>query len=551
MRENTDSALLSAFVAVASELELAATLRRIVTAAVDLTDASYGALGVLGPEGVVVEFVHVGMDPHVAASLGHFPQGRGILGLLIDNPVPLRLEDLTLHPASVGFPPGHPAMVTFLGVPVSVRGEAFGNLYLTEKSQGRLFSESDEQAVLALAAAAAVAIENARLYETSRRREAWQQAVADIATSVLSSQDGEDILPLIAARARAITGAAVCVVALEDARGMLIAEIVDEQDPDDHTTSGSRQALGSGWIGREIPQGSIMDKAMRTGRAVHQHHTETDIDRPREFGTSLAVPMLNDGASMAVVGLFWDQDTAAPDPQVLGLAESFAAQAAVTLILARAQREHRQLALYEDRDRIARDLHDLVIQRLFATGMLLQSADRLGPVTPGVAERISAAVDELDETIREIRHTIFALHEPLSGVASGARELVRRETLQFAALLGFEPSVRFSGPVDSGLSDRIAEHLLAALREALSNAVKHAQARHIDVVVEVDTSWVRLLVTDDGVGVDAEGPWRRSGVANLVARAQSLSGSCLIERVSEQGGTRVTWRVPVEVDPAV
>jgi signal transduction histidine kinase len=216
----------------------------------------------------------------------------------------------------------------------------------------------------------------------------------------------------------------------------------------------------------------------------------------------------------------------------------------VTLVLAEARHEQGRLAVYEDRDRIARDLHDLVIQRLFATGMQLQGAMRTPGLDDGVRERMSRAVDEMDETIREIRQTIFALHEPSTGPSTGLRGRILRETAQAAALLGFEPSVRFTGVIDAMVADTTGDHLIAALREAVTNAVRHAQAEQVEVVVEVLGPEVMLVVTDDGIGVPIDGSGRRSGVANLNARAMALGGSCSLERVSESGGTRLIWRVP-------
>lgn len=561
--DKSDSGLFAAFVGIAGGLELASTLRRIVQEAVDLTSSTYGALGVLGSDGEVTEFIHVGMDRDIAENLGQPPQGKGILGVIIEDPVALRLEDISAHPASVGFPAGHPPMHTFLGVPVRVGGSIFGNLYLTEKQNSEFFTSEDERLVEALAAAAAVAIENARLYESSRRREEWQQAVADIATSVLSSTDGEEVIPLLAHHARAISGADACVVAIPDSQGNLIAEVVEEYDPHRifrspdprwvmHRSrqrtlrSASFNELAQEWIGREIPKQSLLHDAMTQKQTLRQTGALLNIDQPRTFGSIVAVPMVSDDQAIAVFALIWDIDVMNPNPDALESVESFAAQAAVTLVLAESQREHERLAIYEDRDRIARDLHDLVIQRLFATGMSLQGALRLGDLNEGVEDRISRAVDELDETIREIRQTIFALHEPTSGPASGVRGRVLRETSQSGSLLGFEPSVRFVGPVDSLVSDRVSEHLVAALREALSNAMKHAEANRVDVMVEVDQASVLLMVTDDGVGVSPGGLSRRSGVANLSARAQELGGSCVIERRSDSGGTRLVWRVPLD-----
>lgn len=561
--KDQDNGLLAAVVGVAAGLDLEATLLRIVRSAVELTSATYGALGVLGPDRQVVQFLTVGLDEQQVAEVGPFPQGKGILGLLIEHPVPIRLDDLSEHPASVGFPLGHPPMKTFLGVPVHVRNEVFGNLYLTEKRNGEGFTADDERMVIALAAAAAVAIENGRLYESSRRREEWQQAVAAIATSILSTNDGEGVLPLIAERARTISGADACVIALPDSRGVLVAEVVDEDDANRVSSSEEPQRsvhrqrarpersaafsdLAAGWIGREIPENSLLHESMKHGQTFRQSKATIYLDHARNFGSVVAVPMRSEDRSIGVLALVWDIDVQSPNRDALEFVESFAAQAAVTLVLAEAQREHEKLALYEDRDRIARDLHDLVIQRLFATGMSLQGTSRVGAMDPAVEERISKAVDELDETIREIRQTIFALHEPSSGPASGVRGRVLREATQSAALLGFEPSVRFVGPVDSVVSNQLAEHLIAALREALSNAMKHAQAQRIDILVEVDRVSVTLLVTDNGIGIDREGPMRRSGVANLSARAQELGGSCQIQRVAMAGGTRLAWRVPLD-----
>jgi signal transduction histidine kinase len=558
-----DFGLFSAFVGIAGGLELTSTLRRIVQAAVDLTSATYGALGVLGPDGKVTDFINVGMDRATVEQLGTPPEGRGILGLLIEHPVAIRLEDLATHPASVGFPVGHPPMNSFLGVPVRVRGVVFGNLYLTEKHNGEFFTEEDEHLVAALAAAAAVAIENARLYESSRRREEWQQAVADIATTVLSSSDGEQIIPLIAMHARTIAGADACVVAIPDSKGHLIAEVVDEYDqykifrsPEPKWAmqrsrprtlrSEAFTELASSWIGQEIPSGSVVHEVMVQGKVMRQTDAVLTIDEPRTFGSIIAIPMMNEDQAIAVFTLIWDIDVQNPNQDAVDAVQSFAAQAALTLVLAEAQHEHERLTLYEDRDRIARDLHDLVIQRLFATGMSLQGASRLGTLDPAVAERISNAVDALDETIREIRQTIFALHEPSSGPATGVRGRVLRETEQSAAALGFQPTLRFIGPIDSVVSDRLGEHMMAVLREGLSNVMKHAQAGHVEVTVQVDTSIVTLTVIDDGIGVDVEGLSGMSGVANLYSRAEDLGGSCALERVHEAGGTRLVWCAPLD-----
>ena len=556
-RRDRENGLFAAVVSVAAGLELSSTLRRIVQAAADLVDASYGALGVIGPDDRISEFVHVGIDTWTAEQIGDLPSGRGILGLLVAHPVPIRLDDLAKHPASVGFPEGHPSMGTFLGVPVRVRGEVFGNLYLTEKRNGLSFTAEDERTVMALAAAAAVAIENARLYERTRTRERWQQAVADIANSVLGGSEADEVLALIANRARALTGADVVFVALGEESGLAV-EIVDGRtDPveggpraSDERAATAQAVLDcvSSWPDQRIPEGSIAYDVMQQRSTVVDPHGAGVIacSDYGSLGPALLIPLSTQDRALGVLVLVWTDVHDFVPQDTMDLAASFGSQAAVTLVLAEARREHERLAVYEDRDRIARDLHDLVIQRLFATGMMLQGTTRIDNVPDAVTDRVSRSVDELDETIKEIRQTIFALHEPVDGPTSSARGRVLRETSQSASLLGFEPAVRFTGPVDSMLAPEIAEHLMAALREALTNAAKHAVAGRVEVIVQIEGGDVVLVVSDDGVGIAADGPGRRSGVANIDSRAHELGGSCRLERVSAEGGTRMTWRVPLD-----
>ncbi len=556
-RRDRENGLFAAVVSVAAGLELSSTLRRIVQAAADLVDASYGALGVIGPDDRISEFVHVGIDTWTAEQIGDLPSGRGILGLLVAHPVPIRLDDLAKHPASVGFPEGHPSMGTFLGVPVRVRGEVFGNLYLTEKRNGLSFTAEDERTVMALAAAAAVAIENARLYERTRTRERWQQAVADIANSVLGGSEADEVLALIANRARALTGADVVFVALGEESGLAV-EIVDGRTdpveggplPSDERAATAQAVLDcvSSWPEQRIPEGSIAYDVMQQRSTVVDPHGAGVIacSDYGSLGPALLIPLSTQDRALGVLVLVWTDVHDFVPQDTMDLATSFGSQAAVTLVLAEARREHERLAVYEDRDRIARDLHDLVIQRLFATGMMLQGTTRIDNVPDAVTDRVSRSVDELDETIKEIRQTIFALHEPVDGPTSSARGRVLREISQSASLLGFEPAVRFTGPVDSMLAPEIAEHLMAALREALTNAAKHAEAGRVEVIVQIEGGDVVLVVSDDGVGIAADGPGRRSGVANIDSRAHELGGSCRLERVSVEGGTRMTWRVPLD-----
>ena len=403
MRDDVDSGLFSAVIAVAAGLELGATLRRIVQAAADLVDAEYGALGVLGPQGTVSEFVHVGIDTETAARIGPLPSGGGILGLLIEHPAPIRIEDLMQHPSAVGFPAGHPVMKSFLGVPVRVRGEVFGNLYLTQKRDGRGFTVDDERTVMALAAAAAVAIENARLYEGSRQRERWQNAITEIGSAVLSGGEAGDVLTLVARNARRLTGADFATISIPDADGILRIEIADCYDVNEADQEISRnrwsvheshrtpefitelQALVRSWLGVEIALASRVYQVFTSGQSLSDSNVPIALSpgEIQEFSHVALLPMHSGSRGLGVLSLLWAGGAQSASEATIALAQTFAGQAAVTLTLAEARGEQQRLAVFEDRDRIARDLHDLVIQRLFATGMLLQGTMRVEDVPAG------------------------------------------------------------------------------------------------------------------------------------------------------------------------
>jgi signal transduction histidine kinase len=363
--------LVDAVMAVGSDLDLAATLQRIVDAARALVDARYCALGVLDEAGEgLAEFIVSGIDEATYRAIGDVPKGHGILGLLITDPRPLRLPDLTEHPDSFGFPPNHPEMRSFLGVPITVRGEVFGNLYLTDKQTGEAFTEVDEELTVALAAAAGAAIDNARLH-------------------------------------------------------------------------------------------------------------------------------------------------------------------------ARLQ----ELAVLEDRDRIAMDLHDTVIQQLFAIGLGLQGTVRMIH-EPEAAQRLQAAVDDLDETIKQIRSTIFALGTRVTTPTTGARDQILAVVADVARSLDTEPHVRLEGPIGTALWAEQVDDLLSALRELLTNVARHAHAGSVRVVVDSATDAVMLTVEDDGVGPPLPGaPTEGRGLVNLTARARRLGGTFEL-RPREGGGSLAVWRIP-------
>lgn len=362
--------LLDAVMSVTSELSLPGVLQRIVTAATELVDARYGALGVLDPSGTrLMEFVTTGLSTEERARIGAPPEGHGILGLLIVDPRPLRLPDLNRHPDSYGFPPNHPPMTSFLGAPVLLHDTVFGNLYLTDKIGAEEFTDGDVEMVVALAGAAGLAIDNARMHE--------------------------------------------------------------------------------------------------------------------EVGVRV---------------------------------------------------------LLEERGRIARDLHDDVIQRVFAAGMSLQTTTQLTD-DQRVRDRLETTLADLDTVIAQVRNTIFHLNrDPISGPSVRADVMaLGKET---GRSLGFDPVCTFAGPVDSAVDAEVAEHLMMSLREALSNVVRHAEADHVSITVEVLHDVLTLRVADDGRGIDPDRPSGGHGLANLAARAEQLGGSFEVTAPPD-GGTVVCWSVPL------
>ena len=529
-------ALLEAVVSVGGELDLGTVLRRITEAATTLVDARYGALGVISQEGErLVEFVTVGVSDEEIEAIGHWPHGHGILGLLIKEPRPLRLPEISEHAESYGFPPHHPPMHTFLGVPIRVRDEVFGNLYLTEKAGGGRFEEEDEVIVTALATAAGVAIENARLYQEARRRERWLEASAEVSTALLSGTDPREVNALVARRARQIVEADLALVALADhaagefavagADGVGAAGLRGLRFPLDHAVAGGVFAGGSAL---RLEDGGCMTEGV-------------PVLCEREIGPLLVVPLGLEDTARGVLAVADRPGGAVFSDSAQRLLEAFAAQAAVALELADRRRDAERVTLLEDRDRIAKDLHDTVIQRLFATAMTLMSAIKISD-RRDVAERVQRSVDDLDETIRQIRSTIFALQTVPDEDRPSVRRRLHGLVEDAAERLGFAPSERLDGPLDSGVPDEVAEHLLAVAQEALSNIVRHAQATSAAVNVGVGGRELILRVEDDGVGVP-EGA-RRSGLRNMDERARALGGSFDV-RSRAGGGTVLEWRVPL------
>jgi signal transduction histidine kinase len=541
--------LLEAVVAIGSGLDLESTLRRIVEAAVGLVDATYGALGVIGDDDGgklrLAEFIPVGLSQDEIARIHHWPEGRGLLGLLIDDPRPLRLADIATHPASSGFPDGHPPMRSFLGVPVRVRDEVFGNLYLTDKRGGGEFTEDDEAVLVALGAAAGVAVENARLYEAARRQQRWIQASAEVTTRLLSGAEPGEVLAGIARQARELSGADLAVLALPDEEGRGLTITYADGDGAD-AVRGLVLPVAQSLSGQVLSTG---EPVTSEDFAADERASRAARDAMSQIGPAVVFPLGAPGNVRGVLTVGRRHGALPFPPTQADVVASFAAQAGVALELDASRAEAERLLVYEDRERIAQDLHDLVIQRLYATGMSLQST--MPMITrPEVASRITNAVDAMDETIKEIRSTIFQLQSPEATAGPDLRGEILALVEEMTDMIGFAPSLRLGAGLGAGpggdISPEVAEQALATLREALSNAARHANASQVDVTVDTSSDgMLTVQVTDDGTGIGDGG--RRSGLRNLAGRAEKLGGELRLEPAdpgAPRPGTRLEWRVP-------
>jgi signal transduction histidine kinase len=520
---------------ISSEVSLDGVLERIVEVARNTVDAQYAALGVIGADGTLDRFIHTGMDADTVRSIGHLPQGLGLLGALITEPVPIRLTNIADDPRSIGFPDNHPPMSSFLGVPIGGRDGIFGNLYLTNRL-GAEFTAEDEEVVLALAATASVAIENARIYEESRRRQAWLTASLDVSRTLLAQViDDQETLTLIARSVQELAEADV------------VSIVLPSDEPDQ-----LRVAVASGDAQRELTglrypaSGSLAARAMSEGHGVILQREDLADDQFVHFrhivptGPLMTVPLTGEGVPRGAIVAGRRPGRPAFTAADLVLAESFANQAAVALELFDGRADQQRLTVLEDRDRIARDLHDHVIQRLFATALSLQASTSTMPNGEGRA-RLSRAVDDIDDTIKQIRSTIFDLRE---NVEPGLmRQAVVDLVKEFSPLLGFTPTLRFVGPVDVVVGAGLLGDAEAVVRETLANILKHAHATQTWIVVEASAAELTITIEDDGRGLPEKG--RRSGLANLTDRATARGGTM---RASERdpAGTRIVWRAPID-----
>ncbi len=525
--------LLHANQVIVADLALPVVLRRIAEAARDLVGARYAALGVIGSDGGLAEFITVGIPQDGVALIGDLPQGKGLLGALIDDPEPIRLHRITDDPRSSGFPPGHPPMSSFLGVPIRVRGEIFGNLYLTESTRGD-FTAEDQELAKALAATAGAAIDNARLYATARARQDWLQATALIIRALLTEPDGlQSPLQLIAERSREMAQADLVVLSLpsgdnlriEVATGMHAEELVGQDLPLDSSLA------GRAYTTRQPLRLSIPDE-----------QTVLPNNFGLEVGPRLSVPLLGTQRVHGVLGMarkpgrpnFTDEDL----DMIAGLAN----QAALALELADARAAKNRAALFDERDRIAVELHHQVIQRLFGIGLLLQSV--AGEMGPGRStERVLEAIRDLDDTAGQVGTAIFSLsHQPDSS-STGLRARVLDVVSDVSPALGFEPVIQLTGMLDTLAAD-LADDLLAVLRESLTSIARHAHAHGAQITLACAPNGVVTLdVDDDGTGVSSGA--RGIGVANLRHRAERRGGHLSLE-ARLPSGTHLSWSVPSE-----
>ena len=535
--------LLDAIVTMGAGLSIDELLDRIVKVAGALAGAKYAALGVLASAGDrrLRLFISHGLTAEDQILIGDLPSGHGVLGLLIDHPEPLRLSEITAHRASYGFPANHPPMHSFLGVPVRIGEKVFGNLYLTEKIDGDEFTDQDEDIVVALAAAAGVAIENALLAEEAARRSRWLDARAEITSALMGDIDRTTTLQLVADRAREISGADVSWIVTGPTTERLRVEVVSGTDIDVEALKNAplRESVAGQAIGVGAPM-MVEDIAAAAGGG-----SAAAVIDLSDIGPGVLVPLGRTDPSeemnaVGVLALAWSREHADQAQDVdLAVANAFAEQVALAIRLAQNREERQRLAVYDDRDRIGRDLHDIVIQRLFVIGMRLQGGLNLAE-SPKLRARLDNAVDDIDDTIRDLRRAVFELGAPehSGDIQSQVTEVVNRA----AESLKFRPALTFAGPVRLRSTPEVTQDVVAVLGEALSNTVRHAHASEVEVSLSAGADLL-LRVRDDGVGVPADVV--ESGLANMRHRAELRGGRCTVEPAQPKG-TVVEWSVPLD-----
>lgn len=538
--------LIDAVISVSRDLRPQDILERIVGYACELTDARYGALDLVGADHNLVDVIYHGANETTQAKIGDTLTGHDLLDQLLEHPAPIRVSDLTAHPAWSGLPPYHPQTRAFLGVPLTVRDEVLGTLYVTEKRAGGGFTDEDEEALVALATAAGTALENARLLERSRQRERWLRASNEITAALLADTPAADELRLVTQRARTIAGTPIAAIALPDERdpGKLVFRVVDSPDTRAESLTGIGLDVATTASGMVFTTGEPL-LIRDYGDWAAKWHADRGGEPPahlRELGSAAIVPLAAGEETLGVLLLGKLRDETPFDESDLALLQNFSAHAALALRNAKARADQRRLAVIEDRDRIAGHMQDLVIRRLFDIGLNLQSVARL--VRSDLRRQVVALVDDLDDTIRDLRHSIFSLQNPTEELPSSLDEAIEHTARHATDALGYPPHLDVTTPLEPVVPERIRPDLLATLREALSNVARHARATEVSVRLRVDEGRrLTLEVVDNGIGIPAVRE-RNSGLASLDRRATRIGGRLTIGPGSH-GGTRLVWTVPM------
>ncbi len=534
--EDRKDVLLEAGLTLASELSLPVVLQRIVDLAAQITDARYGALGVIGEEGELIEFITTGISAQQRRAIGPLPRGRGVLGLLIHEPRPIRITNIADHPKSVGFPAHHPAMHSFLGAPVRAMGKVFGNIYLAEKRGAATFSRNDEESLVILATQAGVAIANATLYAEMHMRERWLDALREITSEILVGSDAESQLSGIAEHARDLAGADSATI------------LTTSSTPGQLVVAAAVGANAAQVRGQSVPSAnSLSGEVMRSGQplltddAAGHSGSYQPVLRLGRVGPAIFVPLRVRGRATGTLMVANRKGGRRFDQRTVRLVETFADQASVAMEYAGAQARIRRLGLMEERERIAKELHDGVIQSLFAVGMGLQGT-ALMTGSSEQAGRIEGAVGELDKVIRDLRNYIFGLRPGI---------LADRQLDDALRVLGEEVQARWGAKVVVDVDPELAASLssrsheiVQLTREALSNVVRHANAKHSKVQLVRTGRNAVLVIEDDGSGFDARRSFNGNGLRNMRERASSLGGALKISSNGRGTSLRVMFPLP-------
>jgi signal transduction histidine kinase len=534
-------ALLDATVALTSELSLESLLQKLADAAATLTGARYSALGVLDETGAALEqFVTSGIDAESHAAIGPLPRGRGILGVLIREARPLRLPDLSRDPRSVGFPPNHPPMHSFLGVPILLRGVAYGNLYLTEKEGGKDFSEEDEEVVTLLAAQAAVAIENARLYESATRWSRQLESLHEVVRSMVEETELEHLLELVCARLRELIGARLALIALPSEDGELRIAAVDGEG------EAAEGLLGHGLARGRSKLGGVLDRrqSARVDSILDDPEVDQEEARLMQIRTGIYVPLVARGRAIGIVAV---HDKLGADARFseadLRLAEIFAARASVAVDLSeRVARDtvRRVIEAQElERQRLARELHDETGQAL--TSILLGlKAIRAADSDKGAEHAEREVRDLVVQALQDVRSLAVELR-PTALDDFGLVPALERLAGTFEERSGIRTAVE-SSLSEERLPPEAETALYRVVQEALTNVVKHAGAERVSIVVARRGAGVSAVIEDDGRGFDAaEVRDDALGIVGMRERLALLSGTLAVESTPGVGTSLVAY----------